>query len=141
MMPKIERNMLHYIHTNKRYAGQAVPEEALAVPESRVLIMERMQTPWGIALTKQELAEGIFWVETAEQGGLLIEQMQAQALLSEAALKIGQTWETFLVYEQEQDLPVVFYEHPELYPWAEEELTEKLAEDSLHLSHPEYFQH
>jgi hypothetical protein len=35
---------------------------------------------------------------------------------------------------------VVFYEHPELYPWVEEELTEKLAADTLRLSCPEYFE-
>ncbi|HEX7737953.1 MAG TPA: hypothetical protein VF458_24115 [Ktedonobacteraceae bacterium] len=87
----------------------------------------------------QELAEGIFWVETADHGGLLIEATLAHALLSEQALKIGQTWEDYLVYEQEHDMPVVFYEHPELYPWVEEELTEKLAADTLHLFHPEYF--
>lgn len=102
--------------------------------------MERIATPWGIALTTQELAEGVFWVETAEQGGLLIEREQAYTLLSASALKIGQSWDNFFVYEQEHDMPVVFYEHPEWYPWAEEELTEKLAADSLHLFHPEYFQ-
>jgi len=102
--------------------------------------MESMPTPWGMALTKQELAEGIFWVETAEHGGLLIVATQARELLSEQALKLGQPWENFLAFEQEQDMPVVFYEHPELYPWVEEELTVKLAGDSLRLSHPEYFQ-
>jgi hypothetical protein len=101
--------------------------------------MESMPTPWGIALTKQELAEGIFWVEAGEYGGLLITAAQARALLSEQARKIGLPWENFLVYEQERDMPVVFYEHPELYPWVEEELTEKLAADSLRLYHPEYF--
>lgn len=101
--------------------------------------MENMPTPWGIALTTQELAEGIFWVETATHGGLLIDKMQANILLSDKALKIGQPWETFLAYEQEYAMLVVFYEHPELYPWIEEDLTEKLAEDNLRLSHPEYF--
>jgi hypothetical protein len=101
--------------------------------------MENMPTPWGNAITTQELAEGIFWVETAVHGGLLIEEAQARALLSEQALKLGQLWERFLVYEQENAMPVVFYEHPELYPWVEEELTEKLAADALRLSHPEYF--
>lgn len=89
----------------------------------------------------QELAEGIFWVETADHGGLFIEATLARSgLLSEQALKIGRAWEHFLVYEQEHDMPVIFYEHPELYPWVEEELTEKLAADTLHLFHPEYFE-
>lgn len=101
--------------------------------------MENISTPWGRALTRQELAEGVFWVETAEHGGLLIETHRARTLLSDMALKIGQPWEEFLAYEQEYDMMVVFYEHPELYPWVEEELTEKLAADSLHLHHPEYF--
>jgi len=112
----------------------------MACQKAEPLSMERMLTPWGIALTTQELSAGIFWVETAEHGGLLIETAQARTLLSDPALKIGQFWENFLVYEQEHDMPVVFYELPDLYPWAEEELTEKLARDSLRLSHPEYFQ-
>jgi len=81
----------------------------------------------------------VFWVETAEHGGLLIEAERAQTFLSEQALTIGRRWENVLVYEQEHDMPVVFYEHPELYPWAEEDLTEKLAAESLRLFHPEYF--
>lgn len=101
--------------------------------------MESMLTPWGIALTKQELAEGIFWIETAEHGGLLIATPQARTLLSVQALRFGQHWESFLAFEQEQDMLVVFYEHPELYPWVEENLTARLAEDGLHLYHPEYF--
>ena len=101
--------------------------------------MENMPTPWGKARTMQELAEGIFWVETADHGGLLIEKARARALLSEQALKLGQLWEQYVAYEQESAMAVVFYEHPELYPWAEEELTEKLAADSLRLSYPDYF--
>lgn len=96
-------------------------------------------TPWGMTLTRQQLAEGIFWVETVEHGGLLIEKTQARTLLSNQALKIGRPWDGFLAFEQEHDMMVVFYEHPELYPWIEEDLTEKLAADSLHLYHPEYF--
>jgi hypothetical protein len=34
---------------------------------------------------------------------------------------------------------VVLYEHPELYPWVEEELTATFAEESLRRHHPEYF--
>jgi hypothetical protein len=101
--------------------------------------MENTSNPWGTALSSEKLAEGVFWVETAENGGVLIETERARTFLSENALKIGQPWENFLVYEQEHDMPVVFYEHPELYPWAEEDLTEKLAADGLRLSHPEYF--
>ena len=113
---------------------------AIAMPESRTFrIMENTQTPWGKALTKLELTEGVFWVETGEHGGLLIEKAQARKLLSDPALKIGQHWENYLVYEQTYDMMVVFYEHPELYPWVEEELTEKLAADNLRLGHPEYF--
>lgn len=101
--------------------------------------METISNPWGTTLSSEKLAEGVFWIETAEHGGLLIETAWAQTFLSEQACALGRLWETFLVYEQEHDMPVVFYEHPELYPWAEEELTEKLAADSLRLSHPEYF--
>ena len=101
--------------------------------------MENLSNPWGTALSSEKLADGVFWVETAENGGLLIETERARTFLSENALKIGQPWENFLAYEQEHDLPVIFYEHPELYPWAEEDLTEQLAADGLRLFHPEYF--
>lgn len=101
--------------------------------------MENTSNPWGTALSSEKLAEGVFWIETAETGALLIETERARTFLSENALKIGQPWENFLVYEQEHDMPIVFYEHPELYPWAEEDLTEKLAADGLRLSHPGYF--
>ncbi len=98
-----------------------------------------MPTPWGIALKTQKLAEGIVWVETAEHGGLLIATAQARQLLSEPALEMGHFWESFLAFEQAYDMMVVFYEHPELYPWIEEELTVKLAADGLRRYHPEYF--
>ena len=98
-----------------------------------------MLTPWGVARTKQQLDEGIFLVKTAEHGGLLIEQAVATQMLSERALCIGKVWEDFLSFEQDHDMMVVLYEHPELYPWVEEELTEKFAEDSLRTHHPDYF--
>ncbi len=98
-----------------------------------------LHTPWGKTTSKQELATGVFWVETIEHGGLLINIAQAQSLLSDRARTIGKPWESFLAFEQERDMLVVFYEHPELYPWIEEELTEKLAADGLSLFYPDYF--
>ncbi|GHO95844.1 hypothetical protein KSF_058920 [Reticulibacter mediterranei] len=99
----------------------------------------KMQTPWGTSQMTQQLENGVFWVETATHGGLLIENAQAKTMLSEKALEIGQSWHDFIAFEQEHDMMVVFYEHPEWYPWVEEELTEKLAEDSLRQHHPQYF--
>lgn len=99
----------------------------------------KMHTPWGVAQETQQLEEGVFWVETAGYGGLLIETAQAKATLSEKALRIGRPWHDFIAFEQEHDMMVVFYEHPEWYLWAEEELTEKLAEDSIRQHHPQYF--
>jgi hypothetical protein len=101
--------------------------------------MENVFSPWGPIITQQELGEGILWVETAEHGGLLIDMAQAHTLLSAQALKIGTPWKNLMVYEQERDMPVVLYEHPELYPWVEEELTQKLAADCLRRLHPTYF--
>lgn len=98
-----------------------------------------MHTPWGDAQTKQQLDEGIFLVQTAQHGGLLVKISRAKELLSEKAVKIGIPWNDFLAFEQDHDMMVVFYEHPELYPWVEEELTAKFAEDSLRQHHPEYF--
>jgi hypothetical protein len=121
-------------------AGTAV-EVLLLCQKTEHFSMETTQTPWGIALTKERLADGVFWMETAEHGGILIETHLASTLLSAQALALGLSWNEFLVFEQEQDLPVIFYEHPELYPWIEESLTEKLAADCLLLAHPEYFRH
>jgi hypothetical protein len=100
---------------------------------------EERDTPWGVSLTDIQLDEGVYWVETAEGGGILIEIVYAQTALSEKARAIGQEWHDFLAFEQEHDMPVIFYEHPEWYPWVEDELTEKLAEDSLRQYHPDYF--
>jgi hypothetical protein len=98
-----------------------------------------MRTLWGVALIRQRLDEGVFWIKTMTGGGLLIEKARADQLLSEKARRIGQTWYDFLAFDEEQAIMVVFYEYPELYPWVEAELTEKLAEDALHQSYPEYF--
>jgi len=98
-----------------------------------------MQTPWGVAHTKQQFDEGVFWVQTAEHGGILIDAAKAKELLSDKAISIGQHWNDFLAFEQDHDMMVVLYEHPEFYPWTEEELTEKFAEESLRRDHPEYF--
>lgn len=100
---------------------------------------EGMQTPWGRASTQQQLDEGVFWVETMERGGLLIDCVKAKELLSEKACRIGKRWNDFLVFEQDADMMVVFYEQPALYPWMEEELTEQLAEEQLLRDHPSYF--
>ena len=99
-----------------------------------------MSTPWGVALIKQQLDDGVFFVQTVEHGGLLIDARRASELLSARARTIGKHWNEFLVFEQDVDIMVVFYEHPELYPWVEDDLLEKVAEDNLRKGHPDYFQ-
>ncbi|MBO0780411.1 MAG: hypothetical protein J2P37_16415 [Ktedonobacteraceae bacterium] len=98
-----------------------------------------MHTPWGEAKTKQQLDEGVFWVTTDSHGGILIEKGRAKELLSAKARRIGELWYDFLAFEQEHAMMVVFYEQPQLYPWLEEELSVKLAEDSLRRDYPDYF--
>ncbi len=100
---------------------------------------EGMQTPWGVAHTVHILAEHIVLTETCEHGGLLIERTQANTLLSPQAVRLGKLWNSFLAFEQGDAMQVVFYEHPELYPWAEEDLIQELAEASLRATYPEYF--
>ena len=100
---------------------------------------EGMLTPWGIALTVSLLEHGIMWVQTEEHGGVLFEQAQANMLLSRQAIKLGIQWHEFIAFEQDEAIQVVFYEHPELYPWAEEDLIQQLAEESLRRTHPDYF--
>src|SRR5215469_4834509 len=91
-----------------------------------------MHTPWGVAHTKQQLDEGVFWVHTSEHGGILIEEAKAKEILSDKAIKIGMHWNDFLAFEQDHAMMVVFYEHPEFYPpWVEDELIEKFSEESL----------
>ena len=98
-----------------------------------------MSTPWGIACSQEPLDEGAVQVETANHGGILIEQTYAQTLLSPKACTSGVFWDHFLAFEQERAMMVVFYEHPEWYPWVETELTKKLAEDLLRQDYPDYF--
>ncbi len=102
-------------------------------------MQEGMPTPWGVALMVHVLDDGIFWVQTAEHGGLLLEQIHVEALLSPKARTLGTWWHDFLTFEQDDALLVVFYEHPELYPWAEENLIQPLAETYLRATHPDYF--
>ena len=98
-----------------------------------------METPWGLAQTQQQLNEGVFLLTTTESGGLLITREKAITTLSEKARKIGIPWHDFFAFAQDDAMMVVFYEHPEWYPWVEEELTVKFADDSLRLHYPEYF--
>ena len=100
---------------------------------------EGMPTPWGVALTVSLLDDGIFWVQTAEHGGVLLEHMQVETLLSPKAMTLGMEWHEFLAFEQDDAMQVVFYEHPELYPWAEEDLVQPLAEACLRRTYPHYF--
>ena len=102
-------------------------------------MQEGMLTPWGVALMVHVLDDGIFWVQTAEHGGVLLEQPQAEELLSAKARVLGIWWHEFLSFEQDDTLLVVFYEHPELYPWAEENLIQPLAESYLRANHLDYF--
>ncbi len=120
-------------------ARDASDQCSIAVPESGNLMSGNIQTPWGVSLTTQQLDEGVFWVEAAEHGGILITITQARALLSDKAQQIGRSWNAFLAFEQERDMMVVFYEHPEWYFWMEEELTLQFAEANLRQHHPEYF--
>lgn len=98
-----------------------------------------MLTPWGVAVAVHLLDEDVFWVQTTEHDGLLIQHTKAEMLLSARAMALGKWWNTFLTFEQDDTMLVVFYEHPELYPWAEEDLIKPLAEECLHSFYPDYF--
>jgi hypothetical protein len=98
-----------------------------------------METPWGSTHSPQQLDDDVFLITTNDNGGLLITQETARMALSEKARHIGQIWHDFLAFEQHEAMMVVFYEHPEWYPWVEEELTSHFAEDSLRHRYPDYF--
>lgn len=102
-------------------------------------MLEGMRTPWGAVQTTLTLADGVFWVQTPEQGGILIERTTATQLLTEKAQYLATAWENFLAFAEDREMSIVFYEHPEFYPWAEEELTKEIAEQSLREECPDYF--
>ncbi len=103
-------------------------------------MFDGIYTPWGIAQTQHLLSEDVFLVRTSdEHGGILITTNRATEILSDKARTIGHHWHDFLAFEQEDAMMVVFYEHPELYPWVEEELTMRFAEESLRQEYPHYF--
>jgi hypothetical protein len=73
-----------------------------------------MRTPWGPSQRQCKMVPGIYLVETAGHGGILIEPY-AQRLLSKAAREHGWDWGPCLAFEEDCDWAMVAYELPEVY--------------------------
>lgn len=78
--------------------------------------------PWGAPDSIEELAPGIWWVLSAAGAGVMVDA-QLAGNLSERARQVGagpgystrRPWShDWLVFEQNDDLPVLLDEHPAL---------------------------
>lgn len=75
-----------------------------------------MNTPWGASQHQHKIAEGIYEVDTAGHGGILVKTDVAQRYLSDAAIEEGDTrMSGWLAYEEDCDWAIFAYEQPALY--------------------------
>ena len=73
-------------------------------------------TPWGIADSVRELAEGVYQVSTPSHGGIMVRRDSAALVLSAEARKCnvyGGTHGGFGCYEEDCEWAFPMYEHPE----------------------------
>jgi hypothetical protein len=69
-----------------------------------------MPTPWGKAQSTTIYEPGLMRVETASHGGFLLSRQYASDNLSEAGRKRGVGFGQWLVYEEDVDAKIIFYE-------------------------------
>lgn len=74
-----------------------------------------MNTPWGPSQHQYKIAEGVWEVDTAGHGGILLTPAAALRLLSPAARERGWRTGQWLAYEEDCDWALFAYEQPELY--------------------------
>jgi hypothetical protein len=106
-----------------------------------------MLTPWGVSAHQTRITDGVWFVETARHGGILVRRHVAHTLLSPEAITRGMAWGSWLVYEEDCDWSFFAYEQPQLYaaactepgcsPRAAEEI-QRAARECLLLWHPDY---
>jgi Domain of unknown function (DUF7007) len=115
------------------------------------LIKERrkniMLTPWGISSHQTQITNGVWLVDTASHGGILVRRRVAHTLLTPEAIARGMSWASWLVYEEDCDWSLFAYEQPLLYaaactkqgypPRTAEEM-QQAARECLLLWHPDY---
>lgn len=74
-----------------------------------------MMTPWGNSQHAYKICEGVYEVDTAGHGGIMIGKRVAEKLLSEHARAKGEVFGVWLCYEEDCDWAVFAYEQPALY--------------------------
>ena len=106
-----------------------------------------MHTPWGVSSRQTHITNGVWFVETARHGGILVRRLVAHTLLSPEAITRGQSWGSWLAYEEDCDWSLFAYEQPLLYaaactepsspPRTAEEI-QQVARECLSVWHPDY---
>lgn len=75
-----------------------------------------MPTQWGKADDVKPLAEGTYFVQTPSHGGVMMGKTVAQRHLTAPARAVGKLWaNNWLTFEEDCELAVVIYEHPEWF--------------------------
>lgn len=106
-----------------------------------------MHTPWGVSSYHTRITDGVWLVETARHGGVLVSRIVAHTLLSPEAIARGKSWGRWLAYEEDCDWSLFAYEQPLLYatacaepgspPRTAEEI-QRAARRCLLIWHPDY---
>lgn len=110
-----------------------------------------MITPWGQSQHQYIITEGVYEVDTAGHGGILVRAAIATHLLSKAAIAKGWKWGQWIAYEEDCDWALFAYEQPALYtaahdaqpgrykPYTAEEI-KQIARDCLSRWHTDYLE-
>jgi hypothetical protein len=107
-----------------------------------------MMTPWGASQHQHKITEGVYEVDTAGHGGILVSIAAATHLLSPKAIERGWRWSQWYAYEEDCDWALFAYEQPALYTAArtKQGCTPRTAEDMQQIArgclerwHPMYF--
>lgn len=73
-----------------------------------------LNTPWGEAQHQQEICDGVYTVDTAGHGGIMVHARVARSLLSELALAKSEHWDEWYCFEEDCDWALFGYECPDL---------------------------
>jgi hypothetical protein len=71
-----------------------------------------MQTLWGTAQSKTEIAPHAYWVSTAGHGGVMIAEATARKELTPEAYRRGDVYGNYLCYEEDCLWAIVAFEKP-----------------------------
>ena len=74
-----------------------------------------MDTPWGYSQHEYVITQGVYEIDTAGHGGILVSPEAALKLLSPAARAKGWRWGNWYAYEEDCDWAIFAFEQPELF--------------------------